>query len=185
MILSILIPSLTKRRGLLQNIMGILQSQLTDQVEVLTDIDQGERTTGKKRNDLIARAMGEYVVFVDDDDDVSQTYIEDILQAAATNPDCIVFSGWMTTNGICRRDFHLSIHHPYTAVTRNGKEEYLRYPNHITPIRRSIAASVPFPNQTIGEDYIWATKIHDQKLLQTEVRIHKFLYHYKYQTNKP
>jgi len=165
--------------------MQILTPQLTADVEVLTDIDNGELTTGKKRNNLIQRAKGQYVVFVDDDDEVSATYVADIIQAASTNPDCIVFSGWMTTNGICRRDFHLSIHHPYTAVTRNGKEEYLRYPNHITPILRSIVASVPFPNQTIGEDYIWATAIHDKGLLKKEVRIHKFLYHYKYQTHKP
>ena len=185
MILSILIPSLTKRRGMLQNILNILQPQMTDQVEILTDIDDGQRTTGKKRNDLIQRAKGDYVVFVDDDDEVMPSYIADILQAAQQKPDCIVFSGWMTTNGMQRRDFHLSIHHPYQAETRNGKTVYLRYPNHITPIRRDIAASVPFPNQTIGEDYIWATKLHDLKLLKTEVRIHKFLYHYKYQTNKP
>ena len=164
--------------------MQILTPQLTDEVEVLTDIDDGQMTTGKKRNNLIQRAKGDYVVFVDDDDEVASSYVDDILQAAQQDADCIVFSGWMTTNGIMRRDFHLSIHHPYTAVTRNGKEEYLRYPNHITPIKRAIASMVQFPNQVIGEDYIWATAIHNQGLLKSEVKIHKMLYHYRYQTHK-
>ena len=164
--------------------MKALEVQMTDEVEVLTDIDDGEVTTGNKRNRLIQRASGEYIVFVDDDDEVSTDYVKEILQAAITKPDAIVFSGWMTTNGTDRRDFHLSIHYPYTAVTRNGKIEYLRYPNHITPIKRSIALQVPFPNRTIGEDYEWATAIHDQGLIKTEIKIHKYLYHYQFKTDK-
>jgi glycosyltransferase involved in cell wall biosynthesis len=164
--------------------MKALEVQLTDEVEVLTDIDNGEVTTGNKRNRLIQRASGEYIVFVDDDDEVSTDYVKEILQAAITKPDAIVFSGWMTTNGTDRRDFHLSIHYPYTAITRNGKIEYLRYPNHITPIKREIALQVPFPNRTIGEDYEWATAIHDQGLIKNEIKIHKYLYHYKFKTDK-
>lgn len=182
MILSILIPSLHKRRGLLMRLLDSIPKH--PDVEILTDIDNGEVTTGKKRNNLIKRAKGEYVVFVDDDDELSPEYIPEILKAAQQKPDCIVFSGWMTTDGVNRKDFHLSIHHPYTAVTRNGKEEYLRYPNHITPIKREIALQVDFPNKKIGEDYAWATQIHESKLLKTEVKIHKYLYHYKFISKK-
>ena len=185
MTLSILIPSMHKRRGMLQRLMQQLQPQLCGQVEVITDIDNGEATTGNKRNRLIKSAIGDYIVFIDDDDDISSDYVSSILQAATTKPDCIVFSGWMTTNGIDRRDFHLSIHYPYEAVTRNNKIEYLRYPNHITPSRRYIAVQVPFENRTIGEDYAWATEIHKRGLLKTEVKIHKFLYHYKFIAHKP
>lgn len=174
-----------KRRGMLQRLMQQLQPQLNGQVEVITDIDNGEATTGNKRNRLIKSATGEYIVFVDDDDEIASDYVASILQAAESKPDCIVFSGWMTTNGIDRRDFHLSIHYPYEAITRNGKVEYLRYPNHITPIRRDIALHVQFENRTIGEDYAWATEIHKRGLLKTEVKIHKFLYHYKFITHKP
>ena len=182
MILSILIPSLRKRCGHLQRMLDSIPKH--PEVEILTDVDDGQITTGKKRNNLIQRAKGEYVVFVDDDDELMPEYLPEILKAAEQKPDCIVFSGWMTTDGANRKDFHLSIHHPYTAVTRNGKEEYLRYPNHITPIKREIALQVQFPNKYVGEDYAWATRIHELGLLKTEVRIHKFLYHYRFISKK-
>jgi glycosyltransferase involved in cell wall biosynthesis len=162
----------------------INQPSPSGEVEILTEIDGGEITTGNKRNKLIQRASGEYIVFIDDDDEVSPDYVKEILQAAITKPDAIVFSGWMETNGTDRKEFHLSIHYPYTAITRNGRVEYLRYPNHITPIKRSIALQVPFENRTIGEDYAWATALHDQGLIKTEVKIHKQLYYYKFNSNK-
>jgi len=184
-VLSILIPTMPKRSGLLRRLLNVLNPQCTDEVEILTYSDEGRITTGRKRNDLIQQAKGEYIVFVDDDDMVASTYIADILNAAKSNPDCITFKGWMETDGTNRKEFRLSINYPYTAVTENGNEIYLRYPNHITPIKRSIALQVPFLNVTMGEDYAWATELHKRKLLTTEVRINKPLYFYLYQTVKP
>jgi glycosyltransferase involved in cell wall biosynthesis len=183
-ILSILIPTMPKRSGLLKRLLASLAPQRTNEVEILTYSDDGRITTGRKRNDLIQKAQGQYVVFVDDDDMVSDTYIADILKAATKNPDCITFRGWMTTDNRSKTEFRLSINYPYTAVWENGNEVYLRYPNHITPIKRSIALQVPFPNVTMGEDYAWATEIHKRKLLTTEVHINKPLYFYLYQTVK-
>jgi hypothetical protein len=116
---------------------------------------------------------------------VAPTYINDILKAAKKNPDCITFNGWMETDGAMRTDFRLGIGYPYIAILENNKVVYLRYPNHITPIRRTIALTVPFPNLSMGEDYDWATKLHNGKLLKTEVRINKPLYYYQYRTVKP
>jgi glycosyltransferase involved in cell wall biosynthesis len=184
-ILSILIPTMPKRSGLLKRLLASLAPQRTNEVEVLTYSDDGRITTGRKRNDLIKQAKGQYVVFVDDDDMVADTYIPDILNAAKSKPDCITFRGWMETDGTNRKEFRLSINYPYTAVWENGNEVYLRYPNHITPIKRSIALQVPFPNVTMGEDYAWATELHKRKLLKTEVHIQKELYFYLYQSRKP
>jgi glycosyltransferase involved in cell wall biosynthesis len=169
--------------SLLKSLTEQCNDRLAD-VEILYDVDNGELSTGNKRNRLIERANGDYIVFVDDDDEVSPDYVAEILQAAKSGADALVFSGWMTTDGDLRRDFHLSIHYPYTAITRNGKIEYLRYPNHITPIKRSIASQFPFENRTIGEDYAWATALHEAGAIKTECKIHKFLYHYKFLTNK-
>jgi glycosyltransferase involved in cell wall biosynthesis len=184
-ILSILIPTMPKRGGLLKRLLNVLQPQCTDEVEILIYSDEGRITTGRKRNDLIKQAKGQYIVFVDDDDIVSDTYVSDILNAATKNPDCITFRGWMETDGTNRKEFRLSINYPYTAVWENGNEIYLRYPNHITPVKREIALQVPFLNVTMGEDYAWATELHKRKLLTTEVHINKPLYFYLYQTVKP
>jgi glycosyltransferase involved in cell wall biosynthesis len=183
-ILSILIPTMHKRSGLLKRLMNNLQPQLTDEVEVLTHADDGRITTGRKRNDLIQRATGEYVVFIDDDDMVADTYIADILQAAKKQPDCITFRGWMTTDNKSKTEFRISITYPYCDAWKDGKLMYFRYPNHITPIKRSVALQVPFPNVSMGEDYAWATEIHKRKLLKTEIHIQKELYFYLYQSFK-
>jgi glycosyltransferase involved in cell wall biosynthesis len=185
MILSILIPTLHKRSGMLSVLMKELNKQRTDQIEILTYADDGQVATGRKRNDLIKQATGEYVVFIDDDDMVAPTYIADILEAAIKKPDCITYRGWMETDRQFRTEFRLSINYPYATGTHNGAQIYFRYPNHITPIRRDIANKVLFPNVTIGEDYIWATEIHKQCLLKTEIHIPKQLYYYQYRTVKP
>jgi len=184
-VLSILIPTLHKRKGLLSKLLTELNKQRTPDIEILTYADDGQVTTGKKRNELIKQAVGNYIVAIDDDDMVAPTYIEDILLAAKHNPDCITFNGWMETDGANRTEFRLGIGYPYIATTEKGKIVYLRYPNHITPIRRTIALTVPFPNVTMGEDYDWATKLNDGKLLKTEVRINKPLYFYQYKSIKP
>lgn len=183
MILSILIPTLQNRSGYLNQLMAVLRPQLNKNVEVI--FDNSERpSTGNKRNALIQASKGKYVVFVDDDDLVSEDYVEQILKAAELDKDCIVFKGWMTTNGRNKCGFELSIHHPYEAINRNGKTYYLRYPNHITPIKREIAKTVLFENRTIGEDFAWATELNEKKLLKSEAKIDKELYFYLYRSNK-
>lgn len=180
MILSILICSLWKRAADFARLLNVLDQQLTNDVEILTEIDNGEITTGAKRNKLLEKAKGEYVVFIDDDDLVSETYIKDILEAAKDGNDAIVFKGWVTTNGTNKRYFELSKDFGY--VTLNGI--YYRYPNHIVPIKREIASQFKFPDIVHGEDYDWATQIHKSGLIKTETKIDKELYFYLYKSKK-
>ena len=66
--LSILIPTLFSRKEKFCNLMTILSSQANDEVEVVINRDNGEKSIGEKRNELLKEATGEYVCFVDDDD---------------------------------------------------------------------------------------------------------------------
>jgi glycosyltransferase involved in cell wall biosynthesis len=134
---------------------------------------------------LVRKAQGKYVVFVDDDDSVTGEYIESILLAAEKDCDCIVFNGWMTTDGQNRKDWYISKDLPYCASIKDGKEVYLRFPNHIVPIKREIALQVPFSNKTREEDYDFAVKLKELGLIKTETKIDKFLYHYKFLNIKP
>ena len=182
MTLSILICTLPNRIGYLSQLLQVLTPQYvsTNEVEVLTESDNGSMTTGHKRNLLLKRSTGKYVVFIDVDDMVAPTYVKDILNAAESNPDAIVFNGIMTTNGRDERKWYISKDYGYEA--KNGA--YYRYPNHIVPIRREIAMAFPFMDIRIGEDYAWATAIHNAGLIKTEVKIEKELYHYQFRTNK-
>lgn len=182
MTLSILIPTLHNRRGLLRTLLAKIGTH--PGVEVLTYADNGEITTGNKRNKLLEAASGVYSVFIDDDDHITPDYIPLILEAANHNPDVICFKGWMTVNGANRKDFYFDIDNPYTAAEFEGQQVYLRYPNHLCPIRTTIAKSVRFPNKTLGEDYEWATEIHEKKLLKTQYKIDEFIYHYQYNSTK-
>ncbi len=61
-------------------------------VEILHDNSpKGTKTIGGKRNDLLNKAVGEYVCFVDDDDDISDDYFTEILKAIESKPDCVGF----------------------------------------------------------------------------------------------
>ena len=180
MTLSILICTLPNRIGYLSQLLQVLTPQGTNEVEVLVEYDNGSMPTGTKRNLLLKRSKGKYVVFIDDDDMVASTYIGDILKAAESNPDAIVFNGIMTTNGVEERKWYISKDYGYEA--KDGA--YYRYPNHIVPIRREIAMAFPFMDIRIGEDYAWATAIHNAGLIKTEVKIEKELYHYQFRTNK-
>lgn len=177
-VLSILICGLNDRKQDLSRLVNVLKPQLNSEVEVKLCMDDRQATTGHKRNQLLQAATGKYIVFIDDDDMVSESYVDEILSASASDPDAIVFNGWITTNDTNKKHFEISKDYPYT--TQN--DVYLRYPNHIVPIRASIAKQFKFPDKTHGEDYHWATAIHNSRLIKTEVKIDKELYYYLYKS---
>lgn len=170
--------------------LAALMSELTRQkgnasVEILCEIDNGEMTTGAKRNKLLRDARGKYVSFVDDDDEISVDYVCAILKALETEPDVVGFEGWMTTNGQRRVDFKISKDLPYCASIKDtGETIYLRFNNHLSPVKKEIAMQVGFKEVTQGEDYDYAKRLNDSGLIKTEVYIPKFLYHYKFITGK-
>jgi len=181
-VLSVLICSLpephyTQKLG---RLMDVLTPQVSDNVEVIVD-DGGRGTpTGTKRNNLIGRASGDYIVFVDSDDLVADSYISDILYGLQGSPDCVTFRGWMTTNGGARRDWTIRLGSDY--VERDG--HFYRWPNHISVMKKSLVKDIQFPALWQQEDYIWSKMIHDRKILKTEHHIDKQLYHYDYWDNK-
>lgn len=185
--LSILVPTLIERKwmlsGLLVNIYNQISKLETPCVEVVVN-NSRYITTGEKRNELIKAAKGSYIWFIDDDDFICEGAICDVLEAIKHNPDVVVFNGFMTTNGINKEGFELRIGHPYTAVKRNGKNYYLRFPNHIVPIKKDLIKDILFEHITIGEDYKWAKKINDLGILKTQEIIDKEIYHYQFRTKK-
>lgn len=189
MILSILIPTLKERElrlnGMVENLTNqISKAKCFDKVEVLIDDRGKEITTGEKRNDLIAIAQGKYTWFVDDDDYVFEGAIEDIMLAAEKDADTIVFNGYMTTNDENKITFELRLGHDYCSTQKEHGEHYLRFPNHIVPMKLELIKDIKFEHISNGEDYRWALQINDLNLLKTQEIIDKDIYHYKFVTNK-
>ena len=184
--LSILIPTLTDRIESFNKLYHSLNTQANDEVEILTLSDSGEATIGTKRNLLLEAAKGDYVCFVDDDDFVSSDYVETLLKAIESEPDCVSLRGVITWKGENPEIFEHSItYHAYhTNENRVASVKYERYPNHLNCIKASIAKQFTFPEWNHGEDTDWATQIYNSGKLLTEVRIDKVLYHYLYRTKK-
>jgi len=185
-ILSILICALYKRAGMLAELLRSLYEQIEqlgaeDKVEVLVEADNGESSTGAKRNTLMEESAGVYVVYIDDDDEVPDYYVEEILNAAESGCDAMAIQGTMTTDGRDEKKWYISKDNPYVASRdENGSEIYLRFQNHISPIKREIASSVKFLPISQGEDYFWAKQIHDAGMIKTEAKIDRPMYHYKF-----
>lgn len=160
---------------------------LTDQsrgkdVEIL--FDSGHGTTGAKRQRLLEQSKGEYVCFIDDDDIVIDSYVTDILAAIDEKPDVVGFKGWMFTDGRRQTEWIISNSLPYESCLIRKKIVYLRYPNHLSPIKREIALQIGFPDLTNGEDYDYATRLKKSGLVKTEVFIDKHMYNYLFRSNK-
>lgn len=180
---AILICTLPERFNYLEKLKKKLDYQLIRHPSVFYRIHDGLRSmpTGMKRNQLVEQSTSDFFSFVDDDDEISDDYVNLIVDALQSSPDVVTFNGWMTTNGQHRRNFTIKLGSDY--VERNG--HYYRFPNHLTVMKRSLVQSVKFPELWEREDYLWAKQIHDRKLLKTSVHIEKDLYHYAFNSNKP
>ena len=100
--LSILICSVNNRiSNFLPKVLNKLthQANLFDDVEVLTLMDNKKIMLGEKRNILIKIAAGNYITFVDDDDNVSDDYVETLLEGIKTNCDVITFTVNVSIDG--------------------------------------------------------------------------------------
>lgn len=161
----------------------MLQPQLTEQVQLLINKDEREKSIGQKRNELVEWSTGEYVVFIDDDDRIHQNYVQHVLDALSYYPgvDCVGIKGQYFENGRYRRNFMHSIEcNEYTQ----DRYFYYRPPNHINPIRREIAIDYKFPEINMGEDTDFAMRMSRDGALRSEVFVDHFLYEYHYVSRK-
>jgi len=179
---TILIPTLPERASMLRRLLNILEPQLVPGVKISINDAGRSMTTGEKRNLMIQNCDTDYFSFCDDDDLVTERYVPAIKTAIDLNPDVVTFNGWMTTNGAARVDFIIKIGEKYEE--REGK--YYRFPNHLCCFKRELVERFKFPPVTQGEDYQWAKRINDNKVLKTEIHLNEQLYHYdKIHTEQP
>jgi glycosyltransferase involved in cell wall biosynthesis len=150
------------------------QTKFLTNIELLANCDNGEKTIGEKRNELLNASKGEYVVFVDDDDYVSDDYVIKILKAISTSkkPDCCGIEG-IIYDPLGKNKFVHSLRYD-KWFDENGV--YYRSPNHINPIKRELALEVGFEKVSYGEDFEFSKKI--KPLLKSEIYIDSILYHY-------
>ena len=187
MLLSILICTIEKRKEMFLSLIKNFAEQsllLSDDKKNSFEVcvcDAEDISIGEKRNELIALAKGKFVVFVDDDDLVSDDYVSNILTCIEQNPDidCIGIQGKITFDGANEKQWFISIDykvwHEYNGI-------YYRTPSHISPIRRDIAQMVKFKEINHGEDSDFSECIFP--LLKKEAKINSDMYFYRYKSIK-
>lgn len=171
--LSILTVTIEPRKEIFRNLARVLHAQSDKQIELLASCDNGERSIGAKRNDLLLAAKGDYVVFIDDDDMVSPYYVSGILRGIQSNPDCCGIEGIITHKNVGPKKFIHSIQFEDWFEKDNI---YYRCPNHLNPIKREIALDTMFADKSYQEDKDFSERLKGK--LKTEVYIKGPIYFY-------
>lgn len=191
MLISILICSLTSRKFKLDRLVTKLERQIAnyDDVEIIIDADNGEKTIGKKRDDLLNKANGKYCCFIDDDDDIApfqnstpRTYVDIVREAVLKNPDCVSLIGIYRQDMGRPQSFYHSL--KYDRWFSNNSGHY-RPPNHLNVIKTSIAKRIGFNHEmNFGEDRDFSMRLIESGLLKTEQPINSAIYYYVYNSKK-
>jgi glycosyltransferase involved in cell wall biosynthesis len=117
---------------------------------------------GAKRNQLVAMATGQVIAHFDDDDFYAANYLTSMVEALiAQDADFVKLSSW---NERRLRDGHRRVFDARHQVHGNmwGWGFSFMY-------RRSVAAHVSFPNQNLGEDYIFVQALQARGLKTVQV----------------
>jgi len=193
--LSILILSIPSRFDKLNNLLQILDSQITnDRVEVLTLVDNKSFHIYEKRNELLDMSRGKYTCFLDDDDSVSDDYVPTILNSIDNNPtDVICFKQHCDYNGH-HFDVYFDINHrcdPMDPLVRNGNgyNDIMRPPFHMCPFSSKISKSEKFREKYSSggqscEDADWLLRLYPKVKSQTILNKALHYYHYNSQTTE-
>jgi cellulose synthase/poly-beta-1,6-N-acetylglucosamine synthase-like glycosyltransferase len=178
-LLAILIPTLTSRAHLLERLVAELDKQRAGKnVILIIAEDQGQKTTGQKRNELVQAAVineADYICFIDDDDLPGENYIVRMLEGMALGVDCCSLLGRIYFKGRPGNPFHHSIKYDHWYQDKNM---YYRNPNHLNCIKLDLVKDIPFNDQTIGEDGHWSIALQQAGVLKNEYEINEVIYHY-------
>ena len=188
--LSILIPTLYERIDLLCELKSALYGQILlnnvkDEVEVLTLIDNREKSTGAKRNILLDMAKGDYIAFIDDDDQISPDYIKLVLEAIQSGPDVVGMRLVQYMDGeFYGNTCHSILYKEWKNIPDNAanptKWTFERCPNHLNPVKRGHALKARFPDKVFGEDQDYSYRL--RGMLKSEVMIETPIYFYWFVT---
>jgi hypothetical protein len=179
-ILSILTPTIPGREKQLHALQTRIEAQssgrkISGQVEHLILSDNRTRSIGAKRQALLDIARGQYIAFVDDDDDIADRYVEELLTAAASGADVITFLQGATYNGQ-QSVVDFGINNQDEPFKPGGIT--LRAPWHVCAWKRERVDECLFGESNYGEDKIWCLQARQR--IKTGLHIPKILHFYRH-----
>jgi hypothetical protein len=169
---SILVPTMPGRETGLRNLITSIREKVERiapelRLDIRIDFDNRESSIGAKRQRLLQSAQGKYVSFIDDDDDITDAYVEDLLATIRGGFHVMRLRGDMKghtfvhSTGVKITDF---------MATKDDPPVFQRPPNHLNPMLTDIAKLISFKNAVHGEDLDWTLSLYRSGFLQTEYR---------------
>jgi glycosyltransferase involved in cell wall biosynthesis len=152
-----------------------------NEIELISLFDNKKRSIGKKRQEMVNLAQGKYIVFIDDDDRISDDYISQIMTTLSENPntDCVVFDSICRVNGGINKLCKYGIEFEYGDI--NNGLEWRGKPAHTMVYVASIVKNNKYTDMGNGEDYNWVKRAYLD--IKNQTRINKVLYYYDAEYN--
>jgi len=178
--LSILICTVPSRLDLLKELTQELDFQIQlSGVEYLFLGDNFKRSVGEKRQNLKDIANGVWIRYIDDDDLINETNIQNSLKAIKENQDkkVICFEGTQKDNipFFFDRSYQKNM-----RVKRNDESYHVLVPNHLCIWKREVASLESFPYLSLSEDHRWAEAMLKHYTKDEQGWTDANLYHYNF-----
>jgi len=177
---SVLVPTIPGREASLERLLASIRETVARlaphlRVEYRVNFDRREKSIGRKREELLQAAQGKYMSFIDDDDQITEAYIEDLRATIAGE-----FHVMRLRGQIQQYTFTHSTETSLSSPMAIGSV-FVRPPNHLNPMMTDVAKLVHFGDATRGEDLDWTIRMAKRGFLEREYRSDPNRIHYLYQ----
>lgn len=186
-ILSILIPTIPGRKEMFHKLVHELDQQCGILAEAHPTLGfvslhfeggqpflNGGLSIGKKRQALVKEAIGKYLCFLDDDENIAPNYVETLVRLCQHNADVVTFRNLTTTDHYWTI-VDMSLNY---KVNDQASPNFItrRRPWHICPVKSEFAKLYPFEDINYGEDYDWMSKVltHCTTEVHTDAVLHMY-----------
>lgn len=180
---SVLIPTIPGREKKLRCLVADIREKLERicpelRVEFCVAFDNREMSIGLKRQQLLNQAKGKYLSFIDDDDTITDAYIEDLWACFQGGYPTMRLRGQMKEYTFTHS---VKVTLAHKMATTEEPPVFQRPPNHLNPMFADIAKLIPFKNAVHGEDLDWTIVLLKSKFLEVEYQSDPLRIHYNYE----
>jgi hypothetical protein len=179
---SVLIPTIPGRDASLARLTTSIREKVARlcpalRIEWCIAFDAKETSIGLKRESLLQAAQGKYTSFIDDDDAITDAYIEDLWACIQGGYHTMRIRGQMADCPFVHST-EISLSSP--MATMDEPPLFQRPPNHLNPMLADVAKWVHFKDARRGEDLDWTLSLVRLHALRTEYRSDPSRTHYLY-----
>ena len=176
---SVLIPTIPGREEKLRNLIRSIYDKVARicpdlRLEICLSFDNRETSVGTKRQQLLTQAKGKYLSFIDDDDEITDAYVEDLKACFDGGHPVMRLRGQISPY-----TFTHSLENSLATTMARG-DVFLRPPNHLNPMMADVAKFVQFKDAVRGEDLDWTIRMSKSGFLTSEYTSDPSRIHYIY-----